>query len=203
MIVASFAVLGYYGGEAYRMAPPVPERVVTSGGKALFTGQDIKDGQNVWQSMGGQEVGSVWGHGAYVAPDWLNGEATWILDHWAHAEHGRPYDELTGEVQAGLKSRLKDEMRINTYNPETGGLVVSPMRVEAIRVVGQHYTALFSDDPELDKLRDAYAIPVNAITDSQRLAQLNNFLFVEFPGPVRRTGRERRSRPRTTGPPSP
>jgi nitric oxide reductase subunit B len=36
----------------------VPKRVVTSDGRVLFTGQDIKDGQNVWQSMGGEEVGT-------------------------------------------------------------------------------------------------------------------------------------------------
>ena len=70
VIVVSFAVLGYYGGEIYRQAPPVPDEVVTTSGDALFTGQDIKDGQNVWQSMGGQQLGSIWGHGAYVAPDW-------------------------------------------------------------------------------------------------------------------------------------
>ncbi len=69
VMVGSFAVLGYYGSEIYRKAPPIPEKVVTASGKVLFTGQDIKDGQNVWQSIGGQEVGTVWGHGAYVAHD--------------------------------------------------------------------------------------------------------------------------------------
>ena len=75
VITLSFLVLGYYGTEIYRLAPPVPKRVVTTDGKVLFTGQDIKDGQNVWQSMGGEEVGTVWGHGAYVAPDWT---ADWL-----------------------------------------------------------------------------------------------------------------------------
>ena len=70
VMAASFAVLIYFGVEIYRKAPPIPERVVTEDGMLVFTAQDIKDGQNVWQSMGGQEVGSVWGHGAYVAPDW-------------------------------------------------------------------------------------------------------------------------------------
>lgn len=67
VVICSFAVLGYYGAEIYRLAPPVPQRVVTSEGQVLFTGDDIRDGQNVWQSLGGQEVGSIWGHGAYVA----------------------------------------------------------------------------------------------------------------------------------------
>jgi nitric oxide reductase subunit B len=74
VITLSFLVLGYYGSEIYRQAPPVPKRVVTSDGRVLLTGQDIKDGQNVWQSMGGEEVGTIWGHGAYVAPDWTIGQ---------------------------------------------------------------------------------------------------------------------------------
>ncbi len=84
VVAGSFAVLGYYGYEIYREAPPIPGQVVTTDGKLIFTGQDIKDGQNVWQSMGGQEVGSIWGHGAYVAPDWsadwLHKEAVFMLD---------------------------------------------------------------------------------------------------------------------------
>jgi nitric oxide reductase subunit B len=107
VIVASFAVLGYFGREIYRQAPPIPERVVTPDGAVLFTDQDIKDGQNVWQSLGGQEVGSIWGHGAYVAPDWsadwLHREATWLLDRWATEAQGTPYVQLNGETQASLR----------------------------------------------------------------------------------------------------
>ena len=69
VIAGSFAVLGYFGRELYREAPPIPDRVVTTGGRVVYSGADIREGQNVWQSMGGQEVGSVWGHGAYVAPE--------------------------------------------------------------------------------------------------------------------------------------
>ncbi|MBT3602472.1 MAG: hypothetical protein HN521_05325, partial [Candidatus Latescibacteria bacterium] len=61
VMVGSFSVLGYFGAEIYRKAPPIPTQVVTTEGKVLFTGQDIRDGQNVWQSIGGQELGTVWG----------------------------------------------------------------------------------------------------------------------------------------------
>jgi nitric oxide reductase subunit B len=54
VMAISLAVLIYYGSEIYNQAPPVPEKVVTTDGKTLFTGQDIRDGQNVWQSLGGQ-----------------------------------------------------------------------------------------------------------------------------------------------------
>jgi nitric oxide reductase subunit B len=177
VIVGSFAVLLYYGREIYRQAPPTPARVVTTEGKVLFTGQDIKDGQNVWQSIGGQEVGTVWGHGAYVAPDWsadwLHRELTWILDHWA----GKPFAQLDAEQQAVLKARLKKEIRTNTYNAQTGDLVVSPVRAEAMAAVAQHYTALFGDDPSMEKLRNAYAIPAKSIKDPERQRLMNAFFF--------------------------
>jgi len=108
VILGSFAILGGYGWDLYRKAPPVPERVRTTGGRLLFTGQEIRDGQNVWQSLGGQEMGSVWGHGSYVAPDWsadwLHRESEQILDTWARAEHQHPYRELNLETQAGLQA---------------------------------------------------------------------------------------------------
>lgn len=64
VMAISFGVLIYFGTEIYRKAPPVPDKVLTASGTLLFTGQDIREGQNVWQSVGGQELGTVWGHGA-------------------------------------------------------------------------------------------------------------------------------------------
>lgn len=181
VVASSFAVLGYYGTEIYRLAPPIPDQVTTDDGQVVFTGDQIRDGQNVWQSMGGQEVGSIWGHGAYVAPDWsadwLHREAVWILDRWAQDEHSRPFAELDEERQAALKARLKKELRTNRFDPETRVLTISPLRAEAIAAVGQHYTALFSDDPNMVELRDAYAIPANTVKGEERLKALNAFFF--------------------------
>jgi len=181
VIVASFAVLGYYGWEIYQVAPPIPERVVTTDGRELYTRADITTGQNVWQSMGGQEVGSVWGHGGYTAPDWtadwLHREAVWFLDTWATRDHGVPYAELNAEQQAALRARLQQELRTNTYDPATGTLTISPMRAEAIAAVSAHYTSLFGNDPALAELRDAYAIPANTIKDAERLRMMNAFFF--------------------------
>ena len=181
VIIASLAVLGYYGWEIYQVAPPVPKRVVSSDGKVLFTGEQIKDGQNVWQSMGGQEVGSVWGHGAYVAPDWsadwLHRELVWVLDHWSQTEFGKAYAQIDEPTQASLRARLKKEIRTNTYDRQTGDLVVSPVRAAAIAAVSAHYRGLFMNDPNLVGLRDAYAIPANTIKDPARMEAMNGFFF--------------------------
>lgn len=181
VIVGSFTVLGYFGRELYRQAPPIPERVVTSDGRVIYTGEDIREGQNVWQSMGGQEVGTVWGHGAYVAPDWsadyLHREAVWLLDRWAKEQGGENYAALDDEAGAALKARLKKELRANTYDATSGDLAVSALRAEAMEAVGAHYASLFGDDPALSDLRDAYAIPARTIKTPERQRLLNAFFF--------------------------
>jgi len=75
VVVFGFAVLGWIGTRIYQEMPPIPERVITTDGREIVGPGEIMRGQNVWQTMGGMEVGSVWGHGSYVAPDWT---ADWL-----------------------------------------------------------------------------------------------------------------------------
>ncbi|RKD19532.1 nitric oxide reductase large subunit [Pelobium manganitolerans] len=181
VIGLSFAVLLYYGVEIYQNAPPIPEKVVSSDGKILFTGEEILDGQNVWQSIGGQEVGSIWGHGAYVAPDWtadyLHREALFILDAWANADYGMPYEKIPDEQKMVLQSRLKKEMRKNTFDASTKTLTISPIRVQAFEYLNRYYSDIFGNNADYDQLRDQYAIAKNAIKDPQRARLMNMFFF--------------------------
>jgi len=177
----SFAILLYYGYEIYQQAPPVPEKVITTDGIVLFTGQDIKDGQNVWQSMGGQEVGSIWGHGAYVAPDWtadyLHREALFILGKWATEDYQQGYETLDDEKKAALEIRLQKLLRENTWNAESKTITVSPIRAEAIAFLHNYYSGLFTDNPDFAKLRNDYAVKKNAIKDPERMRKMNTFFF--------------------------
>lgn len=181
IVVVSFSILGFFGHEIYQQAPPIPERIVTTNGKILFTGKDIKDGQNVWQSMGGQEVGSIWGHGAYLAPDWtadhLHREAIIILDEWAQKMGAASYKALGKEKQAALKARLSTEIRTNTYSKNSGVLTVSETRAHAIEVLNGYYANLFMADTSFNKLRSDYAIRKNSITDVGRMHKMNAFFF--------------------------
>ena len=183
IVVGSFAALLYYGGEVYQMAPPVPSAVTVSDGSVVFTEADINQGQDVWRSIGGHELGSVWGHGAYTAPDWtadwIHREAVWLLEYWAQEDYGAGYDILDGEQAAALRSRLQDELRTNTLNADTGVITISPLRARAIEAVQGHYIALFGDDddPELDHLRESYAMPRSVISTDERRAAFTAFLF--------------------------
>ena len=182
-VLATFLLLGFFGKEVYRQAPPIPERVVVTGGEVLFTKDDILTGQQVWQSIGGQQVGTVWGHGAYVAPDWsadqLHREAVSLLDGWAPAAGAASYEALPDEPRAALRERLKHELRTNTWDAATGTITVSPARAAAMAVVARHYDVLFGADSDaaILRLRDAYALQDDAIPDATRRRQLTAFFW--------------------------
>ena len=110
VMLASFGVLGFEGVRLHRELPPIPSRVLSTDQKVLFDAETIQNGQNVWQSLGGQQVGSIWGHGAYVAPDWtadwLHRESVFILEAWAREQGAPAFDRVDPESQAALKTRL-------------------------------------------------------------------------------------------------
>jgi nitric oxide reductase subunit B len=175
VVVASFAVLGWVGTRIYQQAPPIPDRVVTSDGTVVIDSGGIGRGQNVWQAMGGMEVGSVWGHGSYVAPDWtadwLHREASSILDDWAQEEHGSTYDAIDSEQQARLQGRLTRLMRTNRYDEATRTLTIDPIRARAYERNLEHYNSVFRDG------RSDYAIPEGSVVDPRRLRDLCSFFF--------------------------
>src|SRR5512136_2768062 len=89
----------------YRNAPPIPSRVVGAGGSVLFSGDDILRGQEVFLKYALMEHGTLWGHGAYLGPDYsaayLHREAEITRDAVARARFGRAFDELApGERDA-------------------------------------------------------------------------------------------------------
>jgi len=180
-LLVAFTVLGFFGREVYRKAPPVPDLVVTDGGKRLMTGASILDGQQVWQSTGGQQLGSIWGHGAYQAPDWsadwLHREALALLDVWAEKEGAAGFAALPEDRRSVLRDRLEREMRGNGYDPDTKVLSLSAERAEAVRRTAAHYDALFGGAPELDDLRESYAMQNVTVPDEGRRAALTHFFF--------------------------
>ncbi len=181
VVSGTFLVLGFFGGEIYRQAPPIPARVVTESGTILMSADEILDGQQVWQSTGGQQLGSIWGHGAYQAPDWsadwLHRESLALLDVWSQAEYGVDYELASPDEQGALESRLQRELRTNTFDEDTGDLVVSDQRALAMATTAEHFHALFGGHPSLDGLREDYALHDGAVTDPERLERLTDFFF--------------------------
>jgi len=175
VVIISFGVLGWAGLKIYQEKPPIPSSVVTTDGTTIIPEGDILEGQEVWRAMGGMELGSIWGHGSYVAPDWtadwLHRECMFILNEWAQTEKASDYLTLSGVEQAALRQRLKELMRENTYNPADGRIVLDPIRGRAFGANLDYYTNLFTEG------KAEYAIPQNTLTDKDKIRQLAAFYF--------------------------
>jgi nitric oxide reductase subunit B len=171
----SFAVLGWIGTRIYQEMPPIPNRVVDSSGNVVLGEGDIEKGQNVWQALGGMEVGSVWGPGSYIAPDWtadwLHRETTFVLDQWSGAEYGKPYSQLATEDQAKLRGRLEEMYRRNGYDAATSTLHVDAVRARAFEACLQHFSDVFM------KGNADYAIPPGSVSSPERMRQFAGFIF--------------------------
>src|SRR5579859_6529913 len=174
VLVASFAVLGGVGRKMISQAPPLPD-VYTTDGQLLFAGPTITKGQNVWQSIGGQEIGTVWGHGAYVAPDWtadwLHRESLILLDLWAQRDGAANFASLSLDQQAVLKARLIREMRRNSYDPVSNRIVVTDDVATAFHQLEAYYANVFSAGST------AYAIQPGALTDKVKQHQMAAFFW--------------------------
>jgi nitric oxide reductase subunit B len=107
VLVFGFTVLGWVGSRIYQDVPPIPERIVASDRRIVASEGAVRRGQAVWQSLGGMEVGSIWGHGSYVAPDrtadWLHRECELILDDWARSEQASPQSPPRSERPDSLR----------------------------------------------------------------------------------------------------
>lgn len=179
--ILSFAVLLWVGREIYLTAPPIPDKVVTASGQALFTEGQVERGQQAWRSAGGQQLGTVWGHGSYVAPDWsadwLHREAIALRAQLSAQRYGKDYAALALDQKAVVDAALKAEMRTNTYDAASGTIRVSAERAAAIREVAAHYEALFGDEPALDTLREQYAMMSGSLRDLSDRRALAAFFF--------------------------
>ncbi len=175
VVAVGFAVLGWAGWRIYQEKPPLPSAVVTTDGTVVIPEGEVTEGQNVWQAMGGMDLGSVWGHGSYVAPDWtadwLHRECLSILNSWSNEKFGKEYEAVGAEDQAQLKQRLLEMMRKNTYDRSTGRVTIEPVRAKAFQANVEHFSKVFSEGNE------HYAIPQGALNDPVKLRQIAAFFF--------------------------
>ncbi|MBX5491401.1 MAG: cbb3-type cytochrome c oxidase subunit I [Chloroflexi bacterium] len=160
VVVFGFTVLGWLGYRAHTDAPPIPERVVDPAGNVLFTGDDILAGQQVFLRNGLMEYGSIFGHGAYLGPD-FTAEA---LRHSALAVR----DYYGGTTDVALARTIED-FKTNRYDPTIGTLVYSAAQAAAFPELERYYHAFFSEPSTRFGLRPT------AITDPQELRQLAAF----------------------------
>ena len=67
--VFAFSIMGYLTVRAYQDHAPVPSKIVSESGQVILTGEDIQRGQETFLTYGLMQFGSIYGHGAYLGPD--------------------------------------------------------------------------------------------------------------------------------------
>ena len=127
--LAGFAILGYLAIRIYQESPPVPGRIVSESGQTVFTEDDIRAGQESFLTYGLMQYGSVYGHGAYLGPDFT---ADYL--HRLAVEMQRAYG---GSAEAA--ERVRRELRDNRYDPPTDVLTWTDAQAAAFDVLRQHY----------------------------------------------------------------
>ena len=157
------------------------EVVLTDSGTTVYKRADIEMGRQVWQSIGGQQLGSIWGHGALVAPDWsadwLHREALAWLDLHSRQRSGIAYADLNPGEQARAQAELRPLIRTNTFDASSNQIVIPAQRAQAIAQVAAHYASLFSSDPATRALRVSYAMREDTIPDAQHRRAIAAFFF--------------------------
>ena len=124
-----FAILGYLAIRVYEEHPPLPGKVVDDSGTLLFDAEDIRSGQELFLTYGLMQYGSVYGHGAYLGPDFT---ADYLHRQAVHMQ------ALYGG-DAAAEVRVRDELRANRYDSKTDTLTLTTGQAHAFDVLRGHY----------------------------------------------------------------
>jgi nitric oxide reductase subunit B len=179
VLIGAFTLLGFYGSEIYRQAPPLFAALKTNDGKTILTKEDILDGQVIWQSIGGQEIGSIWGHGAYQAPDWtadwLHRELVNYQELYAQQNLKKSFAQTSETEKMIIKSSLLKDYR--EARPVNDIVTFSAIRFEAYTLTKNYYVDLFSDSSKMKSTRIAYAIADDVLPELQKREKMMAFFF--------------------------
>ena len=155
-LALTFGILIFGGYAINKGKPPIPVKVLDDSGNVLFTGEDIIRGQNYFYSRGGQHIGTIWGHGAYLAPDWsadflhrmglfLAARHSGLDAIQASALTHDDFKKLNPVEQARIQVLVTQEIKKNRYDPSTGVLTSTKFQTEAFKALNAYYTELFQN----------------------------------------------------------
>jgi nitric oxide reductase subunit B len=132
-----FTVLGILASKIYHQHPPIPQRVVATNGSLLFTGNEIMAGQHLFQKYGLMQFGTIFGHGAYLGPDFT---AQYL--HQA-ALASKNFYKKGGAPEPEAQARVVQEFKRNQYNSKTQTLTYTPGQTESFRQMMSFYRDWF------------------------------------------------------------
>ena len=161
VVLVGFFVLVLLAYRTYKSDPPIADRVVDPSGRVVFTGDDIRAGQKVFLHHGLMEYGSIFGHGAYLGPD--------FTDDYLHRSSEIVRDELGGAGSDSARQQTIDQFQTNRYDAGTKTLPYSAQQASAFGQLERHYADFFSTDTT------RYGLRPKPIDDPEEIHQLTSF----------------------------
>ncbi|MGH7989467.1 MAG: nitric-oxide reductase large subunit [Limisphaerales bacterium] len=164
VMLFGFFIMGLLAYYTYTDEPPIPAKVTDASGKILFTGADITAGQQVFLKNGLMEYGSIFGHGAWLGPDFT---ADYL--HRAAEMTIAYYHKNNGDVSDIAQQQTISDFKTNRYDSATGVLIYSAAQADAFQKLVNYYAGFFGSPTTKFGLR------ANAITDPEQIRQLTAF----------------------------
>lgn len=172
-MIFGFTILIWLAVRTYEDAPPIPDRAVDPAGTVLFTGQDIRAGQQVFLKYGLMENGTVWGHGAYLGPDFSaqylhtlsEDTRTFIATrqfHWSG-------ENLTPIERDTLNAAVEQQLKANRYNALTKTLLLTEPEAQSFQSQIPQWKSYFSDEDR------NHGLSVGFVNNPTELRQLTAF----------------------------
>jgi len=161
VFIFGFFVLGLLAYRTYSADPPIAERVVDPTGELLFTDEDVSEGQKTFLSNGLMQYGSIFGHGAYLGPDYT---ADYL--HRAAVEVEREHRRAGPDA---ARERTISDFQANRYDAEADTLTYTAAQAVAFERLREHYREQFGNPTTEFGLRP------DAIEDPERIHQLTAF----------------------------
>src|SRR5690349_16463619 len=174
VMVLGFTVLIAITAIAYRNAPPIPRLVADPQGKALFTAADVGEGQAVFLKYGLMDNGSIWGHGAYLGPDYsaqaLHRMGQDTAAALSQLQFDKPLADLDSMQRAGVQAQVALVLKTNRYDPVSGVLTLTSAQAQSWRQQINYWTDYFKHPASNGGLKP------NLISDAGELRQFTAFV---------------------------
>lgn len=175
ILFVEFAVLLWVTTGTYyrKLQPPIPEKVLDNSGLVIFTGTDIQKGQQVFLKSALMNNGSIWGHGAYLGPDfsaqYLHNLAVEVSNYMAVEKYNIPFSDLATGQKEALVGLTHDFLVTNRYNAENKDLLFTEIEKKSFNEQIAYWKDYIQKSPANRGLSKVL------IVDQEELKQLTSF----------------------------
>jgi nitric oxide reductase subunit B len=161
VMLFGFFVMGLLAYYTYTDQPPIPAKVVDEQGTVIYTGADVTAGQQIFLKNGLMEYGSIFGHGAWLGPD--------FTADYLHRAAEMTIDAYGGSSSDVARQQTITDFKTNRYDAATGVLPFTAAQASAFHQLVAYYGGFFGEPTTKFGLRP------NAITDPEQIRQLTAF----------------------------